>query len=396
MTRLGLTIDLQAPGRQAGDLLIPWSDNRNPLGRYPVPVIALSGRPGPCVLIMGGVHGDEFEGPAAIMRLARDLDPGALSGRLVLIPAVNAPAFAASARCSPLDGGNLNRAFPGDPDGGPTAMIADWLQTRVFPLCDAVIDLHSGGRASVFVPCTLPQLGIDPRQDAANLALARAMGLPVIWQMGAQNDNRSVNAACARAGVPCIAAELAGGGGVDPEATDRAEAGLRRVLQHLGLLAEAPPLPPEANALRVQIVDPADHVMAPARGLFDRRCRAALAGWQIETTANAPPQRVVIRQGNEAFAQDIPLAVRGYKGGIDTIERGAAHQSQGSDHLAVCPFCPCGEPVIHQPPIPAYPKPERSSCPASSPISCANSSSAASSTSSPMRARWTRLPRPAC
>ncbi len=286
MSRARLTLDLQVAGRQVGDLLIPWSDDRNPLGRYPVPVITVSGTPGPVVLILGGVHGDEFEGPAAIMRLARDLAPDALRGRVVMIPAANAPAFAASRRCSALDGGNLNRAFPGDADGTPTAMIADWLQTWMIPRCDAVIDLHSGGKASVFVPCSLPQAGISPALDAANADLALAFGLPVIWQLGAQNDDRSVNAACARAGVACIAAELGGGGGVDPDVTDMAEAGLRRVLHHLGVIASAPPPGPQANATWVELSDPADHVMAPARGLFDRRCHAGarvssgdLAGW---------------------------------------------------------------------------------------------------------------------
>ena len=286
MSRARLTLDLQVAGRQVGDLLIPWSDDRNPLGRYPVPVITVSGTPGPVVLILGGVHGDEFEGPAAIMRLARDLAPDALRGRVVMIPAANAPAFAASRRCSALDGGNLNRAFPGDADGTPTAMIADWLQTWMIPRCDAVIDLHSGGKASVFVPSSLPQAGISPALDAANADLALAFGLPVIWQLGAQNDDRSVNAACARAGVACIAAELGGGGGVDPDVTDMAEAGLRRVLHHLGVIASAPPPGPQANATRVELSDPADHVMAPARGLFDRRCHAGarvasgdLAGW---------------------------------------------------------------------------------------------------------------------
>ena len=286
MTRLRLTIDLAAPGRQAGDLLVPWSDNRNPLGRYAVPVITLAGVPGPTLAVLGGVHGDEFEGPAAMMRLARDLDPGALRGRLILMPAVNAPAFAASARCSPLDGGNMNRAFPGDANGGPTAMIADWLQRILFPDCDAVVDLHAGGKASVFVPCSLPQAGIDARQDAANLALAHALGLPVIWRLGPNNDDRSVNAACARAGVPCVAAELGGGGGVDPDVTDLAEAGLRRVLHHIGMIDAAPPLPAGANAATVEIADPADQWLAPARGLFDRLCRAGdrvaagdLAGW---------------------------------------------------------------------------------------------------------------------
>ena len=286
MSRLRLTVDLQRLGRQSGDLMVPWSDNYNPLGRYPVPVITLAGAPGPVVLILGGVHGDEFEGPSAIMRLVRYLKPEDLRGRLIMMPCANAAAFSASSRCSPLDDSNLNRAFPGDPDGSPTAMIADWLQSRMIPQCDAVIDLHSGGKASVFVPCSLPQAGINPALDDANMALATAMGLPVIWQLGAQNDDRSVNAACARAGVPCVAAELGGGGGVDPMITDMAEAGLRRVLHHLGVLGSALPLPEGANGARVVVFDPADHVIAPARGLFDRRCRAGdrvaqgdLAGW---------------------------------------------------------------------------------------------------------------------
>lgn len=286
MSRLRLTLDLDATGRHAGDLLVPWSDNANPLGRYPVPVIVLSGGAGPTVLVLGGVHGDEYEGPAAIMRLARDLRPEDVAGRLILVPAANASAFAAGMRCSPLDGGNLNRAFPGDADGGPTAMIADWLQRDLIPRCDAVIDLHSGGRASVFVPCALAQTGISPPLDAANLALARAMGLPVIWRLGAHNDNRSVNAACARAGVACVAAELGGGGGVEPGLADLAEGGLRRALHHLGLLPSAPPRPAGANGAMVEIADPADHLLAPTAGLFDRRCTAGdlvqagdLAGW---------------------------------------------------------------------------------------------------------------------
>ena len=67
---------------------------------------------------------------------------------------------------------------------------------------------------------------------------------------------------------------------------EMAEAALRRALHHLGLLTGAPPLPADANVATVEIVDPADHVLAPARGLFDRRCSAGdrvaagdLAGW---------------------------------------------------------------------------------------------------------------------
>lgn len=271
-SRLHLTINLDAPGRQVGDLMLKWSDNTVPLGYHPIPIISLRGKPGPSVLILGGTHGDEFEGPSAILRLAERLNPAELSGQVILIPALNAPAFQASSRVSPLDGQNLNRAFPGDADGGPTAMLAHFVETVLLHRVDAAIDLHSGGKASVFDPCALAARGDDTDLTAANMDLARAFGLPLIWVLGAHNDNRSVNAAAARAGVPMIAAELSGGGGVDPHATDLAEAGLIRCLKHLGILPGGSPAPAPAQC--VEIADPLHSIHAPADGLFDRRCAA--------------------------------------------------------------------------------------------------------------------------
>lgn len=275
-SRISATLPLTdpPPGRATGDLCLRWSDNTVPLGVHPVPVITLTGGPGPVVLILGGVHGDEFEGPVAIMRLAETLDPATLAGRLILVPFANAPAAAVSARCSPLDGGNLNRAFPGDPGGGPTAMLADYYETVLIPLADAVVDLHSGGKASVFAPSALATLTGDAALTAANLALAEAMGLPTVWRLGAFNDDRSVNSAAARASVPMIAAELGGGGGADPGLAGRAEAGLLRVLAHLGLIGKAPPPPEDANQRHVEMAGLGDVLTAPARGLFDRHVSA--------------------------------------------------------------------------------------------------------------------------
>jgi predicted deacylase len=283
-SKLKMTFDLDAPGRQVGDVMLRWSDNSNPLGYHPVQIISIRGSDGPTVLITGGTHGDEFEGPAAIMRLVQRLSPEILTGQVILIPALNAPALAASSRVNPLDGANLNRAFPGDPEGGPTAMLAHFVETRLLPRCSAAIDLHSGGKASVFAPCTLPTHAKDPDLYAKNLDLAHVFGLPLIWRLGVNNDARSVNSAAERVGVPMIAAELGGGGGTDPEITDQAEAGLLRILRHLGMIAEAP----QANrALRmVELADPAASLYAPAEGLFDRAVAAgqevkagSFAGW---------------------------------------------------------------------------------------------------------------------
>ncbi len=268
---LTLTIDLTAPGRQVGDAMLKWSDNTNPLGYHPIPIISLKNGTGPTLLIIGGTHGDEFEGPSAIMRLVATLDLDEISGQIIFLPAFNAPAVAASSRVSPLDGENLNRAFPGDGLGGPTAMLANFVE-HLLADCDAVIDLHSGGKASFFQPSTLISEMSDTALAAASDDLARAFGLPLVWMLGKHNDNRSVNAAAERAGVPMIATELGGGGGVHPEITNMAETGLRNCLVHLSILKGTKP--GSEITRRVSIASPLHSVYAPADGLFDRQISA--------------------------------------------------------------------------------------------------------------------------
>ena len=269
-TRVKISIDLDQPGRQVGDLQVKWSDNQRPLGYYPVPIACIAGGDGPTVLLSGGVHGDEFEGPAALMRLLQDLSPTEINGRIIILPALNTPAVLASSRVSPLDRVNMNRAFPGDANGGPTHMLAHFIEACLLPECDAAIDLHSGGKAAVFAPCVLTEADMETDIGKRNMALADAFGAPFTWLSGRHNDNRSVNAAAARQGVSMIAAELGGGGGCDPLMTDFAERSLRRCLHHLGILSVAVEAEPEASRL-VQFSEPGHNLTAPAAGLFDRQ-----------------------------------------------------------------------------------------------------------------------------
>lgn len=103
-SRLSLTIDLARGGRQVGDAMLRWSDNSNPLGYHPIPVVSIKGADGPVLLLVGGTHGDEFEGPSAIMRVLHSVDIGNLCGQIIAFPGLNMPAFTASSRVSPLDG----------------------------------------------------------------------------------------------------------------------------------------------------------------------------------------------------------------------------------------------------------------------------------------------------
>lgn len=267
-TRIHCDIPLDQPGRHIGDLYLRHSDNRQPLGYYPVPIATMGNGDGPTALLIGGVHGDEFEGPVAIMRLLHSLDPQSIRGRIIFLPALNMPATQAATRVSPLDDANLNRAFPGDANGGPTAMLAHFVEDVLMPNCDAVIDLHAGGKASIFAPSALASRHEDAILFEKNLALARVFGAPLIWVLGAYNDNRSVNAAAARKRVPMIAAELGGGGACTPDHADLAEHGILRCLAHIGILEDAPHVGEAPRA--VEILSPQQNLFAARSGLFDR------------------------------------------------------------------------------------------------------------------------------
>jgi len=228
---------------------------------------------------MAGIHGDEFEGPAAIMRLAHSLSETAITGRVILLPAVNMPAVEASSRISPLDQVNMNRCFPGNPDGGPTDQLAYFVENILISQSDLVIDIHCGGKASVFAASSLANKSLNQSLFQSNLELARHFGAPLVWMLNSNNDNRSVNAAADRQGVPMIAAELGGGGGCDQSMVELAQSGMQRCLQYAGVLSGKPEASVKPRV--VQITSPAQNLFAPFRGLFDRRFQSgdeAVAG----------------------------------------------------------------------------------------------------------------------
>lgn len=281
LTRITTHLDFMAEGLRCGDLRLKWSNAEMPLGYWPIPAAVCVRGEGPTLLLAGGTHGDEFEGPTALMRLLARLPELRFQGRLILFPALNAPAVARSSRVSPLDGANLNRAFPGDANGQPTAMIAHLVESVVLPVCDAAIDFHSGGKASVFADSVLATRCEDRTLHEANLALAHAFAGPRIWVLGAQNDDRSFNAAAKRRGVPMIATELSGGGGVDPASVNLAHDGILRCMRHLRMIDLAP-LP--VHTPRLLEIASADHTLyAPCQGLF-----LPSFGPGEEVTAHAP------------------------------------------------------------------------------------------------------------
>lgn len=265
-TNISATIDFDAEGKHTGDLRLPWSDNKRPLGYHPVPVAVIKNGTGPTLLLAGGTHGDEYEGPAALMRLLHSFNPAWLQGRLIILPALNAPAVTAGTRCSPLDDGNLNRAFPGNRTGGPTNMIAQFIEDVVLPECDAAIDFHSGGNAYVFAPLTMVYLGAKSA-DNTSLELARAFNATYLWS-GRFAEQSTFNAAAVRRDIPMFATELGGGGNVQPHMVQLAADGLLRVMRHLCMLDDTIRVPAAGNAPTNVDVNVDGKLHATTEGLF--------------------------------------------------------------------------------------------------------------------------------
>lgn len=189
---------------------------------------------GPKLLILGGVHGDEFEPIMAIRRLAEVIDRSRLAGQLVLVPIANAPAFKLQQRCGP-DGLDLARTFPGNVQGGETERIAAQL-TALISECDFLIDLHTGGRAMTIWPLTGYMLCDDGDLLEVQRRMARAFGLPLTWGTSARLEGRSLSAA-RDMGKPAIYAEWGGGGGCDPAGVEAYVQGCLNVMIELKMYA---------------------------------------------------------------------------------------------------------------------------------------------------------------
>ena len=199
-------------------------------------------RPGPVLLVTAGVHGSEYCSIETALRLMRRL-PHGLAGTILVLPILNISGFRQrSIYVMPEDGRNLNRMFPGNPEGSTSERLAHWLVTEAYPQADAYLDLHGGDLSEELAPFTL-----FPNNSEASRALAVAFGLPVAISAG--GEGYTINAA-GRLGVPSIIAEIGGNGLWDEAGIAAMIAGIDRVLHHLDMIpGPAPSAPPEPPRL---------------------------------------------------------------------------------------------------------------------------------------------------
>jgi N-alpha-acetyl-L-2,4-diaminobutyrate deacetylase len=230
------TVDFQADGEQHGFLKLPHSHDGSAWGAVMIPITVIRRGEGPTALLTGGNHGDEYEGPIALSQLAATLTAADISGRVIIVPFMNYPAFLAGSRTSPIDRGNLNRSFPGKPDGTVTEKIADYFQRYLLPLADYVLDLHAGGRTLDFVPFAATHVLADAALQSRCEAAMRAFGAPYSMRLLELDSVGLFDTAVEEAGKVFVSTELGGGGTATVESVAVAARGVRGFLAHAGVL----------------------------------------------------------------------------------------------------------------------------------------------------------------
>lgn len=312
------TVDFDKTGKQIGFIMIPHSPHDDAWGVTRVPVGVIANGTGATVILEGGNHGDEYEGPITICELIRDLDPARVQGRLILMPANNVHAVVAGQRTSPVDGLNFNRTFPGDPQGSITSQISGFVVDRIYPLGDAFLDLHSGGSSLDILPSAIIEPAADPQLQRRNIAAVQAFDAPITVVISNLGESRTATAAACRAGLVTVGTEMAGSGTVSIDALEICRRGVRNVLVHLGVLSSDMASPRRGAGRILEIPGTKGYVFATADGVFEpyhhngREVRAGEPAGRIHCTWDParPPDTVCYQANGVLYARRQPGRVR--------------------------------------------------------------------------------------
>ncbi len=203
-------------------------------------------RDGPTLGISAGIHGEEAVGVEIVYRFLTTVDLSGLAGRLLVLPVANPLSYAANSRFTGIDGANLNRVFPGNPDGMLTEQLAHKMTEEVLKKIDFYVDLHAGGAYP-----TVDYVYILNAED-----LSRAFGSRLLYRPTEMLAGTSVSVT-REWNVPSVVVEL-GGGDVEQAAyVDRGIRGLANVLRTLKMLPGDPlPPPPQIVLREIAVIRP--------------------------------------------------------------------------------------------------------------------------------------------
>jgi len=243
----------RAAGRQRLLLVARELRDGSPLT---MPAMVLSdGGDRPRMVLLAGQHGNEWNGPWVLHKLANGLDPIEIRGTLVILPVTNPLAFNEASRVSAADGIDLNRTYGGGNPRKPTEHLGQVLWSSVFSHTDYLVDLHSGGPGE-YLPFAAAPNGVD-------IEMAQSLNLPFIHLPGTIKAGHLVHA-CQQSGVHAVLVEFGGGRSLDMQYHQQVVDGLKNLMRSVGML-DSEPLP----GTEPYIFRHKDIVSSPCPGFFD-------------------------------------------------------------------------------------------------------------------------------
>lgn len=202
-----------------------------------MPVTIICGeKPGKTMLLTGGVHNAEYVGIQTAIELADEIEPSQLTGSLIIIRLVNRSGF--EHRTMSLvyeDGKNLNRVFPGNPDGTVAEKIAHAIVTEFHRRANFYIDLHGGDGYEQLTPYVYCVGAASPEVVAAARDMAAVVNVPYLVQ-SPSGSGGSYNYA-GSCGIPSILIERGCMAAWSREEVELGKEDVRNVLRHLQVLA---------------------------------------------------------------------------------------------------------------------------------------------------------------
>ncbi len=259
-------IDFNKDGKQTSFLRVPYSRNDSAWGAVLVPITVIKNGEGPTLFFVGGNHGGEYEGSVTLLKLTRELQPENIRGRVIIMPALNLPAVQAGTRLSPIDGRDMNRSFPGQYNGTVSQIIAHYVHEAILPLCDAVIDLHSGGYSlDLYAYNSMHYLPDDDLREQTMTAL-KAFNAPVSLVMQEFTGEGLLDYAVEGMGKIFLCAEIGGRGTLTPTTLKIAEQGVQNMLIHFGVIDGKLP---EITTRLMEVPAMGNYAYAQSSGIYE-------------------------------------------------------------------------------------------------------------------------------
>lgn len=313
-------VDYDRDGKQFGNLCVPQSTNSAGWSVAFIPVVVVKNGEGPTVVLFGGNHGDECEGPVTLLKLARTLDPSQVKGRVIIVPMLNRPAVAGGTRLSPIDGANMNRAFPGKRGDSITGMIAHYVSSKILPLADLVVDIHSGGSSMHFLPSVNMHDIADRKQMDRMLEAAQAWRAPYIFIYEDVAGEGLLPSLAEGMGKVTLGTEMGSKAQFGVETLRITERGVYNTLHWQGILIDPPA---DNTAVEPEIVagnDTKDYIMAPGSGLFEPffeledRVEVGQPVGQVHDIEHPEQDAIIVRAETEGMVmgrRSVPLTSQG-------------------------------------------------------------------------------------